>query len=423
MENENQDHDTPESIDNVISWLNDDNIRLWIGELWFHADIVFAVRDGSFRMYFSMRGSPEERLTGYLLCHNANDWGRLGNAFGSRRNIKSVHIRTGGGLPAEGDNSYQCVEAFFAGLEKNKSIENIYLDIVWLLNDPYPSFNLRNVQFKTNLKLVYLLNELKIPITFNQCQIISVCFEGLMSTANHHLFFGELSDTQEGPLNANIFQRLLDACSNLHTLRVHCLSPSHCSAVALFLRGANTVKLTVELSNTLGPEHEATIIHGLRENTSLRFFHLEKQGFFSRSTLEYDPHGHLAKALCDSSSIDNIFNSNHTLTEVYPGFESSDSESSFQLQCEYDIKVAHCLEMNKNTDKNKVIREKIANYYFVGEFDVSIIARLPVTVVPSILHMIRGDKLERQSAIFRLLKSIPSLCNVGSRPKIVASDY
>eukprot|EP00956_Cyclotella_meneghiniana_P022004 scaffold40856_cov48-Cyclotella_meneghiniana.AAC.2 len=79
--------------------------------------------------------------------------------------------------------------------------------------------------------------------------------------------------------------------------------------------------------------------------------------------------------------------------------------------------------MNKNTDKNKVIREKIANYYFVGEFDVSIIARLPVTVVPSILHMIRGDKLERQSAIFRLLKSIPSLCNVGSRPKIVTSDY
>ena len=109
-------------------------------------------------MYFSMRDSPEERLTGYLLCHNTNDWGRLGNAFGSRRNIKSVHIRTGGGLPAEGDNSYQCVEAFFAGLEKNKSIENVYLDIVWLLNDPYPSFNLQNVQFKTNLKLVYLLN-------------------------------------------------------------------------------------------------------------------------------------------------------------------------------------------------------------------------------------------------------------------------
>eukprot|EP00956_Cyclotella_meneghiniana_P041436 scaffold227130_cov36-Cyclotella_meneghiniana.AAC.1 len=220
MENQNQDHNTPETIDSVISWLNDDDNRLWIMyKPWVHADIAFAVRDGSFRMYFSMRAPPEEPLTGYLLCHNANDWGRLGNAFGSRRNIRSVRIRTGGGLPAEGDNSYKCVEAFFAGLEKNKSIEDIYIDIVWLLNDPYPSFNLRNVQFKTNLRLVYLLNELKLPITFNQCQIISICFEGLMTTANPRLFFGELSDTQEGPLNANIFQRLLDACSNLHTLR------------------------------------------------------------------------------------------------------------------------------------------------------------------------------------------------------------
>jgi len=32
--------------------------------------------------------------------------------------------------------------------------------------------------------------------------------------------------------------------------------------------------------------------------------------------------------------------------------------------------------------------------------------------------MIKGKKLDRQSAIFRLLKSIPDLCNVGSRVNI-----
>eukprot|EP00956_Cyclotella_meneghiniana_P010572 scaffold14674_cov24-Cyclotella_meneghiniana.AAC.2 len=48
---------------------------------------------------------------------------------------------------------------------------------------------------------------------------------------------------------------------------------------------------------------------------------------------------------------------------------------------------------------------------------------LPISVVPSVLGMINDDDaLYRQSAIFRLLKSIPDLCNVGSRMKIVSND-
>ena len=53
---------------------------------------------------------------------------------------------------------------------------------------------------------------------------------------------------------------------------------------------------------------------------------------------------------------------------------------------------------------------------------MSPLASLPVSVVPSVLGMIRGDKLDRQSAIFRFLKSIPDLCNVGSTVKIVCND-
>eukprot|EP00956_Cyclotella_meneghiniana_P023704 scaffold46676_cov22-Cyclotella_meneghiniana.AAC.1 len=73
-------------------------------------------------------------------------------------------------------------------------------------------------------------------------------------------------------------------------------------------------------------------------------------------------------------------------------------------------------QTTQNTDKNKVIREKIAWYYFVGDFDVSPLAKLPVSVVPSVLGMIKSyDVFHRQSATFRLLKSIPDLCNVASR--------
>jgi len=122
---------------------------------------------------------------------------------------------------------------------------------------------------------------------------------------------------------------------------------------------------------------------------------------------DYFPHGHLAKALCDSSSIENILNSNHTLTKVYPM-----TILPFDFDDEDVFTVGDCLSLNENPDKDKVKREKIARYYFVGDFDVSPLARLPMSVVPSILGMIKCDKLlDRQSAIFRLLKSIPDLCN------------
>ena len=62
-------------------------------------------------------------------------------------------------------------------------------------------------------------------------------------------------------------------------------------------------------------------------------------------------------------------------------------------------------------------------YYFVGDFDVSPFVKLQLSVVPSVLGMIKGDDvLYSQSAIFRLLKSIPDLCNVGSRVKIAGND-
>eukprot|EP00956_Cyclotella_meneghiniana_P011208 scaffold15731_cov38-Cyclotella_meneghiniana.AAC.2 len=84
--------------------------------------------------------------------------------------------------------------------------------------------------------------------------------------------------------------------------------------------------------------------------------------------------------------------------------------------------IKDCLALNRISNKNKVIREKIARYYFVGDFDISPFAGLPISVVPSVLGMIKGVKRARQSAIFRLLKSIPDLCNVGSRMKIVSND-
>ena len=426
-------------MDNVISWLNDHDVTEGEGRVgtW----IEFSARHGVLKMYFTFKlDQGESEFTGYLLCRNANEWGRLANAFGINQNIRSVSIRFGGGLPEDGIESIgdcQCVRLFFAGLERNESVKYLTLDIVWLplhwdhIDSPYPTFNIQNAQFKTNLLELELLNKQRLHIMDYQCPYFSTCLEGLM-TSEHRtigddphlgirdLCITDIRDGQQVPLNATIFQSLISACSDAYSLRLYCLSPSHCSAVASFLRDTNTVKLTVEFSDdTLSLEDEATIINGLRENKSLREFHLYMDTVMTNEDVaDYFPHGHLAKALCDSSSIENILNSNHTLTKVYPR-----TILPFDFEDVDVFTVGDCLSLNENTDKDKVKREKIARYYFVGDFDVSPLARLPMSVVPSILGMIKCDKLlDRQSAIFRLLKSIPDLCNVDSTAKIVCND-
>ena len=117
----------------------------------------------------------------------------------------------------------------------------------------------------------------------------------------------------------------------------------------------------------------------------------------------------MIKTLCDASSIEGICASNHTLQEVRP----------VQNMCGI---VWDCLRLNrlyKNANKEKVIRTKIAMYYFGRDFDISPFAKMPVSLLPEVLSMIRKGTFEResmiQSAIFRILKCIPELCNVSSR--------
>jgi hypothetical protein len=52
-------------------------------------------------------------------------------------------------------------------------------------------------------------------------------------------------------------------------------------------------------------------------------------------------------------------------------------------------------------------------YFFVGDFDITPFTNMPVSVVPEVISQIRSET--KQSAIFRLLKCIPELSDVGNR--------
>lgn len=60
-----------------------------------------------------------------------------------------------------------------------------------------------------------------------------------------------------------------------------------------------------------------------------------------------------------------------------------------------------------------MIRNKILRFYFVGEFDVSPFMKMPLSALPKVISQIEGNA--KQSAMYRLLKNIPELCNDSGR--------
>ena len=145
-------------------------------------------------------------------------------------------------------------------------------------------------------------------------------------------------------------------------------------------------------------ENLSIIAAGLTGNTMLKKLTLDSSQEIDMSSI--------ANLLCDASSIDQIYNSNHTL----------DTLETNRWDHDFPPIIANCLALNKLSNKDEVIREKIARYYFVGDFPTSPFATMPVLYLPRVLSMIKcGDARHCQSAIFRLLKYIPELCNVSSR--------
>ena len=111
----------------------------------------------------------------------------------------------------------------------------------------------------------------------------------------------------------------------------------------------------------------------------------------------------LRHRLCDESSIDNIYSSNHTLQAVVTW-----RNWSSLLRCLF--------ELNKNMDKAVVAREKILDrHFFLGDetTKIQIFDRMPRATLPFSLEWIgRGKSCREFSLLFRCVKEFPVLFEV-----------
>ena len=118
----------------------------------------------------------------------------------------------------------------------------------------------------------------------------------------------------------------------------------------------------------------STIAAGLAGNTTFQILSLLGYGEVDLSPI--------AKALCNTSSIEGIHVSNHTLQKL----------STWDMPTLPKM-IKACLKLNKNTNKDEeIIRKKISRYYFVGKFSISLFAKMPVSVLPEVLRLIKLDK-------------------------------
>ena len=365
-------------------------------------------------------------------CSDIEQMTRLGESIGISKLIHEccIQIKVSSGTMDPNnflrslDNapSYQRLQSIYRGIESNTSIKTLTLDLESIgipRNESFSLLNFQNAQFISNLNDFRILNINSVTLNDDDSTVIAQALAGMLSLVSLNIRYLAT--------RASAFRTIISACpSSVEWLYISCDTAEHCSILASFLQSnhlmvshLNVTKkdsIVVEEDSLdsfqLSEQEASMIIDGLKNgNTCLETLYIyccKGDTFFtSAQTL-----------LCDTTSIESICLSNHTLIELQPFPES---EVRFDVFSEQEVKfgiIVDSLRLNRNSNKNRVIREKISRYYFVGNFDVSPFVKLPVSVVPSVLGMIKGKKLDRQSAIFRLLKSIPDLCNVVSRVNI-----
>jgi hypothetical protein len=322
--------------------------------------------------------------------HEYNDaagWRRLGRAIGNNSTVHQLSIDVW-----ISDASVQpaatCHREFYNELKHNTSIQMLRLDPV---SQIVPSFDvgyfLRN---NSNIKDLSLVGGI---ISDLDAAIISSAIEGVQLRrfdVGHNIRFD----------NDEAFQQISSACLGVKILGVTCVTNVHYSALTALLRDPRAIfqRLVIRESPRISANFDRRL--ALREiaaslvgNANLKELKLYFQSSFQAVVDEFDT------MLCDASRIENIYNSNHTLEKI--GIDH------------ISIPTRDCLKLNQKENKNKVIRDKILRYYFIGDFDLAPFFDMPTSVLVEVMGL---DAMNNnKTAIFKLLRGIPHLCDVSSR--------
>ena len=307
-------------------------------------------------------------------------WKRIGEAIKRSKSLDllGLHFEINSPMSVVDPTVLDCLGQLYEGLKENTSVAQLHLA---QLCPEIPIFDMnyfmRNNNKLKDLHLSYLNflpEQLQSGLRNCSLELVNIC----------------------GPIDIELNTLIVQSCVNVQELRLGVTIPN--DAVAELLQNPASKLEKLSVCNIKHDELSllARSLVGNKKLTQLKIHYIH-----SEATFNWGPFKTL---LCDTSSIDSIQNSNHTLTHV-----------EYDNTAKRDQAVPEYLELNMLPNENEVIREKIARYYFVGDFDLSPFVNMHVTLLPSILGLIEGGELIQRNAIFRMLRIIPDLCDVNQR--------
>lgn len=296
--------------------------------------------------------------------------------------IKKAGININRKLPPA---AARCLDVFWKEVKNNKSIKYVDLDLMGAPMDHLTGF------IQNNNSLMSLT--LRSAVSLRQSYALSTAISKRVQLS--HVRIHDCNFPHYGS-----FVQLLEGCASVDKLMVRCKNNPQCNAVTALLRDtANSIRVFNLLLKKVDSEQVMIeITESLVGNTTLQSLTIGNV----RSTGQ----GCFEKLLCDTSSIQSISNSNHTLERIHlHGANKRYELSPFAEKC---------LALNRNQEKVKVIRDKIRHFYLVCEFDVTPFSSMTVSVLPEAMSQIQAIVQEENklSAMYRLLRGIPELCNI-----------
>jgi hypothetical protein len=351
--------------------------------------------------YFPVQEYSYESSYEFVLPSGGVDaWRNLATAINNSQ-VDALMIRM---HPEDDRHTTECYGAFLGELKNNKTIKVLTLHLDHQTISTFLGYFLQN-----NSKMREPGSELNLEIAFDARltrEQITVLTTLLRDVRLWHLDLAGLSWLEDD----GSLEQIISACLGVNRLYV-CFSTTsyvNVTAVASLLRDPMSMLTYITISiehdqddpNFDGAMALREIAESLVGNTRLKTIEL----LDDISSYGFESVDEIDDLLCDSSTLEKIRNSNHTLEEIIH-IDQATVVSTRSIEC---------LVLNHNTDKNKVIQNKVMQFYFLGHFDPAPFANMPLSVLPTVMSV--GKKVSnKQTALFELLRIIPDLCNVSSR--------
>jgi len=292
------------------------------------------------------RGNVLRHIGRYFTSSDGDDYSRLGNCIGRNTHLKTLYVEL------EDIKLSATDRGLFRGIKLNSSFQE--LKINGYSENYYP---VRNPIGEVGCELLKTFQNISHLIALHiWCCDISNAEESITTMLRSCINLKMISLTNNG-ITDELLLPMVEAIRGHNSLQdlhlwKNMIGNAGCDALATLLKNPNSNLRRLDLStNQIGILGANTLADSLTNNTKLKRLYLESNQI-DQSILENS----FSRVLCDKSSLNATYSSNHTLSnkKLYGGFEE---------EGRMGIQLASLLKLNMGTNKKYVAIKKILRYH------------------------------------------------------------